>query len=100
MTRKPPSDGSRYYASFVMPRKISTGRVLAHNRVRHTVDMPNGRNGFRCWTWPQGKVPRNFKLCKCGWSGLPHYRLRFVSPREDAQGDRCITKSQLDAGVR
>jgi hypothetical protein len=43
MTRKPLSDGSRYYASLVMPRKISQGRVLAHNRVRHTVDMPNGR---------------------------------------------------------
>ncbi len=70
MTRKPLSDGSRYYASLVMPRKISQGRVLAHNRVRHTVDMPNGRNGFRCWTWPQGNVPRNFKRCKCGWSGL------------------------------
>ena len=51
MTRKPLSDGSRYYASLVMPRKISQGRVLAHNRVRHTVDMPNGRNGFRCWKW-------------------------------------------------
>lgn len=98
MTRKPLSDGSRYYARLVMPRKISQGRVLAHNRVRHTVDMPNGRNGFRCWMWPQGKVSRNFKRCKCGWSGLQHYRLRFVSPREDAQGDRCITK--LDAGVR
>ena len=44
--------------------------MLAHNRVRHTVDMLNGRNGFRRWTWPQDKVPRNFKCCKCGWSGL------------------------------
>jgi hypothetical protein len=46
MTRKPLSDGSRYYANLVMPRKISAGRALAHNRVRHTLDMPNGRNGF------------------------------------------------------
>ena len=62
--------------------------------------MPDGQNGFRCWTWPLGKVPRNFKRCKCRWSGLPHYRLRFVSPREDAQSDRCITKAQLAAGLQ
>jgi hypothetical protein len=74
-------DGQRYYNKRGVPRKIPAGRVLAHNRVRHTVDMPNGRNVFRCWTWPQGKVPGNFKRCKCGWSSLPHYRLRFVSPR-------------------
>jgi hypothetical protein len=55
--RKPLSDGSCYYANLAMPRKNSAGRVLAHNRVRHTLDMPNGRNGFRCWTWPQGQVP-------------------------------------------
>jgi hypothetical protein len=93
-------DGQRYYNKRGVPRKISADRVLAHNRVRHTVDMPDGQNGFRCWTWPLGKVPRNFKRCKCRWSGLPHYRLRFVSPREDAQSDRCITKAQLAAGLR
>ena len=31
---------------------------------------------LRCWTWPKDKVPRNFKRCRCGWSGLPHYRVR------------------------
>ena len=25
-----------------VPRKVPTGRVLAHNHVRHAVDMPNG----------------------------------------------------------
>jgi hypothetical protein len=28
-----------------VPRKVPTGRVLAHNHVRHAVDMPNGYNG-------------------------------------------------------
>jgi hypothetical protein len=78
-----------------MPRKVPEGRVLAHNLVMHTIDMPHGRNGFRCWTWPKDKVPRDFKRCKCGWSGLPHYREKGKTKRQDAQLDRCLTWDQL-----
>jgi hypothetical protein len=88
MTTKP--DGMRYCGAGV-PRKVPEGRVLAHSHVRHTVDQENGERGFRCWTWPKDKVPSNFKLCKCGWSGLPHYRIRGETKRQDALMDRCLT---------
>jgi hypothetical protein len=71
--------GRRFYNRFGVPRTIPAGRVLAHNHIRHTVDTPHGLNGFRCWTWPQGEVPRNFMHCECGWSGLPHYALRYIA---------------------
>jgi hypothetical protein len=68
------TDGMRYYTGGLnVPRKIPPGRVLDHNHIRHTIRTPHGWRGFRCWTWPKGKVPRNFRRCKCGWSGLPHY---------------------------
>jgi hypothetical protein len=57
------------------PQTVSKGRVLAHNHVRHTVDMHSGRNGFRAWTWPKENKPRGWVRCGCGWSGLPHYAL-------------------------
>jgi hypothetical protein len=60
--------------------------VLAHNHIAHTTGMGSGINGFRCWTWPKGKVPRGFKHCNCGWSGLPH----VATP-----GQRCITVAKL-----
>jgi hypothetical protein len=95
-TTRPTTDGRRYFNKpFGIPRSIPAGRVLAHNHVQHTVDMPHSENGFRCWTWPKDKVPRNFKRCKCGWSGLPHYRLRREIMRVDAQGDRCISQARL-----
>ena len=62
----------RYYNGWGIPRFVPEGRVLAHNHIMHTGKMQNGVNGFRCWTWPQDKVPSNFKPCQCGWSGLPH----------------------------
>jgi len=68
-----------------LPRKVPVGRVLAHNHVMHTSGMGHGINGFRCWSWPKGKVPRNFGKCKCGWSGLPHYRHRKLC------SDKCET---------
>jgi len=88
---------ARYVAVFQFPKSVGKGRVLAHNHVAHTVDMPCGLNGFRCWTWPEGEKPRHFKRCKCGWSGLPHYRLRGESKRQDAQMDRCVTGKQMHA---
>lgn len=84
-------DGFRGWNGSNVPKKVPVGRVLAHNRVTHTADMPHGANGFRCWTWPKGKVPRHFKRCKCGWSGLPHYRVRGKTKRDDAILDRrCV----------
>jgi hypothetical protein len=55
----------RFYQTDVIPHLVPPGRVLAHNRVRHT-------NGFRCWTWLKDEVPPDFTPCECGWSGLPH----------------------------
>jgi hypothetical protein len=65
------NDGRRYIAGMMVPKSIGAGRVLMHNRVRHTIDMPCGVNGFRSWT--ARKVTPGFKCCRCGWSGLPHY---------------------------
>lgn len=78
------------------PRRIAPGRVLVHNHIAHTIDMESGENGFRCWTWPKGELPRHFKRCKCGWSGLPHYRRRETDKRIDALCDGCITQVRLD----
>jgi hypothetical protein len=33
---------------FTLLAAIPDGYVLAHNHVRRAVDMPHGRNGFRC----------------------------------------------------
>jgi hypothetical protein len=84
----------RYCGSGV-PKRVPAGRVLAHNHVQHTIDQADGVRGFRCWTWPKDKVPRNFKPCKCGWAGLPHYRAKGETKRLDAQRDRCLTAAQL-----
>lgn len=53
-------DDMRYIKGLYPARKIPRGRILAHNRVMHTVDMPNGLNGFRCWTWREGLQPEHF----------------------------------------
>jgi hypothetical protein len=34
--------------------------------------MGHGLNGFRVFSFPKGKVPRQFKKCHCGYAGLPH----------------------------
>ena len=54
-----------------IPKSVGRGRVLMHNHIRHSIDMPCGVNGFRAWrdTTP----PPGFVKCPCGWSGLPHY---------------------------
>jgi hypothetical protein len=67
---------TRRYLSYNtnVPRRISPGRVLMHNHVKHTINMPHGLNGFRAWT--DDKPPKGFIKCPCGWSGLPHYAER------------------------
>ena len=71
-------DKRRCLRAFALPRSVSPGRVLVHNHVQHTVDMPNGMNGFRGWTQ---KGTKGLVVCKCGWSGLPHYRVRGMGGR-------------------
>jgi hypothetical protein len=44
---------------------------------------------------PKEKCRATSKRCECGWLGLPHYRVRGETKREDAQVDRCITYDQL-----
>jgi hypothetical protein len=61
----------RYINSGTVGKSVGAGRLLMHNHVRHTIDMPCGVNGFRAWT--ETKRPSHFKRCHCGWSGLPHY---------------------------
>jgi hypothetical protein len=41
MTKKP-NDGTRYIGGMMVPKSIGTGRMLMHNHVRHTLDMPCG----------------------------------------------------------
>ena len=56
-----------------IPTAIPTGYVLIHNHMRHAVDTPCGINGFRAWMQkPNNRLERR----KCGWSGLPHYRVK------------------------
>lgn len=59
-----------------LPKAIGAGRVLCHNNVVHTVDMPHGLNGFRAFTCGADEKPKGFVKCPCGWSGLPHYAHR------------------------
>jgi hypothetical protein len=61
-----------YGGLMTIPRAVRKGRVLAHNHVRHTINMPNGLNGFRWWSWAKKDVPKNFIPCECGYAGLPH----------------------------
>jgi hypothetical protein len=60
----------RYVNGGTVPKSIGKGRFLFHNRVRRTVDMPCGVLGFRAWT---DTSTRGWRLCNCGWAGLPHY---------------------------
>jgi hypothetical protein len=69
MTKK----STRRYLARV-PRTIPSDRVLMHNHVIHTIDMPLGWNGFRAWTDLE-PLP-DFVKCPFGWSGLPHYSHR------------------------
>jgi hypothetical protein len=65
--------GKRGMGQFPRTLPKEKGRVIVHNHVMHTVDMPLGFNGFRAWT----QIKSNkLVACKCGWSGLPHYRVK------------------------
>jgi hypothetical protein len=68
------TDGKRCTREFTVPKSVPTGRVLAHNPVRHTINTLCGANGFRSWTWPIENKPDHFVPCDCGYAGLPHYK--------------------------
>jgi hypothetical protein len=79
-----------------MPRTIPKGRVLAHNHIMHTAWMPNGLNGFPCWTMPEDNIHKSFVPCPCGWSGLPHYAHRdhVAAVRKLKSADKCWTAGE------
>ena len=56
MTRLKDGRGMHYVGRYI-PKTIKPDRVLAHNHIMHTVDMPLGVNGFRAWTWPKARSP-------------------------------------------
>ena len=61
----------QYGPAGTIPQKIRKGMALMHNHVGHTKNTGQGDRGFRWWT--DTRKPEHFILCKCGWSGLPHY---------------------------
>jgi hypothetical protein len=94
VNRKGPGQhGQRYLER--APRKIPPGRIIVHNHVMHTKDMSLGLNGFRAWTLPEieltgGSGEWNLVVCKCGWMGLPHYRVKGLG------SGKCVTRSPDD----
>jgi hypothetical protein len=61
-----------------MPRTVRSDVFLWHNHVIHTTSTGHGERGFRC-RWAYKPVDyRQFVRCECGWSGLPHYRVRCL----------------------
>ena len=64
------------YCSSVPRKPLPNGRVLVHNHIAHTKDMPAGLEGFRFWT--QKAEPSRLVLCECGWQGVTHYHVKGV----------------------
>jgi hypothetical protein len=69
------SSGSRIWLP--LPDKLPKGHVLVHNHIKHTVDMPDGLNGFRCWTQDMDNKEELIR-CGCGWRSVEHYRVRAL----------------------
>lgn len=65
----------QYVAGGTIPRSIKAGKVLVHNHIQHEPDTRCAFNGFRAWWTSETNTGRLMK-CKCGWAGLPHYRVR------------------------
>jgi hypothetical protein len=66
--------GMYYLPTGTIPTKVATGYVLVHNHVRHTTRTRCASNGFRAW---HQKPSDKLEPCECGWSGLPHYRVKL-----------------------
>ncbi len=63
-------------------------------------DQTPGLNGFRAWAARPDAYP-NMVLCRCGWSGLPHYRSRLGDTAEppSVKGKR-MPRAQTEDGQR
>ena len=69
-----PKDKTYYLRYYPGPKfKRRRGMIVVHNDVRHTVNMGIGMNGFRAW---QQRPAANRVVCRCGWAGIEHYRVR------------------------
>jgi len=66
--------GKHYLPTETLPSGVPTGYVLVHNHVRHKANTPCGLDGFRAW---MQKPSDRVEPCGCGWSGLPHYRIKL-----------------------
>jgi hypothetical protein len=67
------------------PRQVPAGRIIVHNHVKPDVNSKPDGPGFRAWTLPRieltggsGEWVGHLEVCKCGWAGLPHYRVRHA----------------------
>ncbi len=71
----------RYFSE--LPARVpNNGTVIVHNAVRASwEDQTPGLNGFRAWAARSDAYP-NMVSCRCGWSGLPHYRIRLGDTAE------------------
>jgi hypothetical protein len=95
MKRSDGFSGQRYIPMWQFPRALPKDkrRVLVHNHIMHTVGMPIGVNGFRTWT----QIKSNKIVhCKCGWAGLPHYRVKAANPA----GGTSVSDRQMDKMMR
>jgi hypothetical protein len=64
-----------YVKGFTVPKEIPKGKVLVHNQVAHTTRSRTAVNGFRAWFQDRTE---DIEPCKCGWAGLPHYRVKGI----------------------
>lgn len=68
--------GQHYLRAGQMPTGIPSGYVLVHNHVKHSTGTKCGVNSFRAWMQLRSREPERLESCDCGWSGLPHYRIK------------------------
>ena len=60
-----------------VPTWVPDGRALVHNHAPHTARTGAGMHGFRAWLeMPSDRI----EPCDCGWSGLPHYKVKGMGP--------------------
>jgi hypothetical protein len=77
----------RHYVKMgTLPKLVHSGRVLMHNHVRHSKDMPCGPNGFRAWT---DNMPPRPVSSPAGAAGLA-CRTTAGFPTTSACRNRCF----------
>jgi len=61
-----------------LPHSVPAGKVLVHNHVSHVATTPSGERGFHGWfEQPDASRHQELERCDCGWTRLPHYRLKW-----------------------